>query len=108
MGLFAGRRVEGAGLKEVVSALADAYVWTSMNKALRDQVMSLPADEKLELAMELWDDIHPPGSLRPGEACELSEEQMTEIRRRVAEHERNPDSAKPWEEVRARLWARLK
>ena len=28
-----------------------------MNKALRDQVMSLPAEEKVELAMELWDSI---------------------------------------------------
>ena len=79
-----------------------------MNKALRDQVMSLPADEKLELAMDLWDSIHPPGSARPGETVELTEEQMAEIRRRVEEHRRDPGSAKPWEEVRARLWARLK
>ena len=79
-----------------------------MNKALRDQVMNLPAEEKFELARELWDDIHPPGSARPGEPFEFTDEQMAEIRRRVAEHERNPDSARPWEEVRARLWARLK
>jgi putative addiction module component (TIGR02574 family) len=79
-----------------------------MNKALRDQVMSLPMDEKFELANELWDSIHPPGSARPGDPVELTEEQMAEIRRRVAEHERNPETASPWEEVKARLWARLK
>jgi putative addiction module component (TIGR02574 family) len=79
-----------------------------MNKALRDQVMSLPPDEKLELAMDLWDSLHPPGSARPGEVTEFTEEQMAEIRCRVDEHQRDPDSAAPWEEVRARLWARLK
>jgi putative addiction module component (TIGR02574 family) len=79
-----------------------------MNKALRDQVMNLPMDEKFELASELWDSIHPPGSASPGDPVELTEEQMVEIRRRVAEHERNPETASPWEEVKARLWARLK
>jgi putative addiction module component (TIGR02574 family) len=79
-----------------------------MNKALRDQVMNLPMDEKFELASELWDSIHPPGSARPGDPVELTEGQMVEIRRRVAEHERNPETASPWEEVKARLWARLK
>jgi len=79
-----------------------------MNKALRDQVMGLPYEDKFELAMELWNDIHPPGSARPGEEVELTDEQMGEIRRRVGEHEQDPSSALPWDEVRARLWARLK
>jgi putative addiction module component (TIGR02574 family) len=37
----------------------------------------------------------------------LSEEQIQELERRLAEHKRDPSSALPWEEVRARLRARF-
>jgi putative addiction module component (TIGR02574 family) len=79
-----------------------------MNKPLLDELLRLDAAERLDIAVKLWDSVHPPGSALPGEPAELTDEQMQEIRRRVAEHERNPHSAMPWEEVRARLWARLK
>ena len=80
-----------------------------MNKSLLlDELMQLSPAERLDIAEKLWDSIHPPGSARPGEEVPLTEAQMAEIRRRVAEHERDPSSALPWEEVRARLWARLK
>ena len=80
-----------------------------MNKSLLlDELMQLSPTERLDIAEKLWDSVHPPGSARPDEFVALTAEQMAEIRRRVAEHERDPDSAIPWEEVRARLWARLK
>jgi putative addiction module component (TIGR02574 family) len=80
-----------------------------MNKSLLlDELMQLSPTERLDIAEKLWDSVHPPGSARPGEDVLFTEEQMAEIRRRVAEHERDPSSALPWEEVRARLWARLK
>ena len=80
-----------------------------MNKAvLLDELMQLSPSERLDIAEKLWESVHPPGSALPGEAVVLTEEQMQEIRRRIAEHERDPSSAIPWEEVRARLWARLK
>ena len=80
-----------------------------MNKSLLlDELMQLSPTERLDIADKLWDSVHPPGSARPGEEIAFTEEQMAEIRRRVAEHERDPSSALPWEEVRARLWARLK
>jgi putative addiction module component (TIGR02574 family) len=78
-----------------------------MNKALRDQVMQLPAEERLELIDELWDSVHPPGSLRPGEPFVLTDEQKAELDRRLEEHERHRERAEPWEVVRARLWARF-
>ena len=79
-----------------------------MNKALRDQVMQLPAEERLELIDDLWDSLHPPGSLRPGEPFVLTSEQKAELDRRLEEHERHPERrAEPWEVVRARLWARF-
>jgi len=80
-----------------------------MNKAvLLDELMQLAYDERLEIAERLWDSVHPPGSAWPGEPFVLSAEQKIEIDRRLAEHERDPSTAEPWEEVRARLWSRLK
>ena len=78
-----------------------------MNKVLREQVMQLPAEERLELMDDIWDSLHPPGSLRPGEPFVLTEEQKGELDRRLEEHERHPERAEPWETVRARLWARF-
>jgi putative addiction module component (TIGR02574 family) len=80
-----------------------------MNKSLLlDELMQLSPADRMDIVDQLWDSIHPPGSARPGEFVEFTDEQMAEIRERVAEHQRNPGSALPWEEVRARLRARLK
>jgi putative addiction module component (TIGR02574 family) len=78
-----------------------------MNKAvLLDELMQLSASERLDLTEKLWDSIHPPGSIRPGEPFVLTDEQKAELDRRIEEHKRNPERAQPWEVVRARLWAR--
>jgi putative addiction module component (TIGR02574 family) len=78
-----------------------------MNKAvLLDELMQLSASERLDIAEKLWDSIHPPGSIRPGEPFVLTDEQKAELDRRIEEHKRNPERAQPWEVVRARLWAR--
>jgi putative addiction module component (TIGR02574 family) len=73
-----------------------------MNKALLEELMRLPADERVEIALELWDSVDEK-DLPP-----LTPEQMEEIDRRIAEHERDPSRAIPWEEVRDRLRARFK
>jgi len=79
-----------------------------MNKLLRDQVMQLPPEERLELMDALWESIHPPGSLRPGEPFVLTQELKAELDRRLAEHEADPSTAVPYEDVRDRLWSRRK
>jgi putative addiction module component (TIGR02574 family) len=73
-----------------------------MNKALLDELMQLPANERAEIALELWDSVDE-NDLPP-----LTPEQMDEIDRRIAEHERDPSRAIPWEVVRDRLRARFK
>jgi putative addiction module component (TIGR02574 family) len=75
-----------------------------VNKALLDELLQLSPAERIELAQDLWDSI----PSRSGALPPLTPEQEQEIERRLAEHERNPDRALPWEEVRARLWARHK
>jgi len=72
-----------------------------MNKALRDQVMQLPPEERLELAHDLLESVPDAGN-----DFELTDEQKAEIERRMAEHERDPESAIPWEVVRERLRAK--
>ena len=61
-----------------------------MNKALRDQVMQLPAEERLRLGYDLIERVP-----EADEDFELTDEQKAEIDRRIAEHERDPSSAIP-------------
>lgn len=75
-----------------------------MNRKLLAELLELPPDERLELAEELWDSVMTDqGNLPP-----LTAEQMAEIDRRIAEHERDPSSAVPLEVVMERLRARFK
>ena len=65
-------------------------------------LLRLSVAERLELIEDLWDSIAAdPGSLP------LTAGQEQEIERRLADHERDPSSAIPWEEVRERLRARF-
>jgi putative addiction module component (TIGR02574 family) len=78
-----------------------------MNKPLLDELMQLDPMERLDIAIKLWESVHPPGSALPGEDVVLTDEQMAEIDRRLAEHERNPERARPWREVLARIRAQF-
>jgi putative addiction module component (TIGR02574 family) len=71
--------------------------------ALREELFKLTAAERLELAEELWDSI---AAERENEPFPLTEAQREELERRVRELDENPERARPWEEVRDRLWAR--
>jgi putative addiction module component (TIGR02574 family) len=75
-----------------------------MNKALRDQAMQLSPAERIELAHDLWASVPPDHASLPP----VTEAQLAEAKHRLAEHRADPGSAVPWEEVRARLWSRLK
>jgi putative addiction module component (TIGR02574 family) len=62
----------------------------------------LPVDEQLALVHEIWDHIAASGARRP-----LSESQLQELRRRVAEDDADPDNLIPWEEVKAQALKRI-
>lgn len=63
-------------------------------------LLKLPADERAELAMALWESL----TDRERESeLELSSDQKAELDRRWAEHLANPESAILWEEVRRKL-----
>ena len=64
------------------------------------KLLELPASERADIAMALWD------SLTPAEQeaeFDLTLEQRAELDRRLAEHIADPASAIPWDEVRRKL-----
>ena len=71
-----------------------------MNETLRSDLLKLTPAERIQLAQDLWDSL-------PEESVPLTEEQVRELERRLAEHEANPESAIPWQEARDRLRARF-
>ena len=64
------------------------------------ELLKLPAVDRAELAIALWDSLS--DSEREG-ALELTDEQRAELDHRWTEHVKNPDSAVPWSEVRRKL-----
>jgi putative addiction module component (TIGR02574 family) len=72
-----------------------------MNAPL-DELLKLTVAERIQLAEDLWDSI----AAKP-DALPLTDTQRAEIERRLAEHDRDPESAIPWEEARGRLHQRF-
>ena len=62
----------------------------------------LPVEEQLALVREIWDHIAA-SAARPA----LSEAQLQELRRRVAEDDADPDNLIPWEEVKVQALKRI-
>jgi len=63
-----------------------------------ERIRDLTPAERIELIELLWDSF-----IEDPDSVPVTEEQRVELRRRLAEHERDPDAAKPWSEVRAEL-----
>ena len=61
-------------------------------------LFKLPAEERLQLAEELWESV-----AAEQEQVPVSDEVVRILRERWADYEANPESAIPWEEVRRRL-----
>ena len=67
---------------------------------LRDEVMELSVEERVALADSVWE-----GLLTPEEK-EIQEEWIAEAERRLEAARAGEVKSIPWEEVRARLWAK--
>lgn len=70
-----------------------------MTKTLED-LLKLPPAERAEIAVTLWDSV---AESADANVLPLSAEQRVELDRRQAEHERDPDSAIPWDQALRRL-----
>ncbi|WP_207211560.1 MULTISPECIES: addiction module protein [Rhodoplanes] len=73
-----------------------------MNETLRKQLLELTPEEKIDLAVELWD------SIAQEDFPPIDDELKQELDRRLEEHQKEPSSARSWEEVREWLWSRRK
>jgi putative addiction module component (TIGR02574 family) len=71
--------------------------------SLWDEILKLSPAERIQLVEDIWDSIAADAESVPP----LTDAQIAEIERRIAEHEKNPGRAKSWDEVRARLWSRF-
>lgn len=74
-----------------------------MSSISLSQLLKLPAGERADLAMALWESL----TVEEREAeLELSPEQAAELDRRWTEHLEQPASAIPWDDVRRKLMDR--
>ncbi len=64
---------------------------------LPDEILALPVEDRIQLAMSIWDSVEE-------ESIQLSNEHQQLLEDRLREHEANPDEGESWEVVRARLW----
>jgi len=74
-----------------------------MESTTLSQLLKLPAGDRAELAMALWESL---SDQEREEELVFSDEQAAELDHRWAEHLANPDSAVPWSEVRRKLLGR--
>lgn len=63
-------------------------------------LLKLPAADRVELAMALWDSL---AESDREMAVGLNPEQIAELERRSAEHRADPSTAIPWSEVQRKL-----
>jgi putative addiction module component (TIGR02574 family) len=64
------------------------------------KLLELPATERVDLAMALWDSLSP---TEQEVEFELTPEPRAELDRRLTEHIADSPSAIPWDEVRRKL-----
>ncbi len=69
-----------------------------MNSPLLTEAVKLSVSERIELVAAIWDSLALEINSGP-----LAEEHRSELDRRLADLEANPETGSPWEEVRARL-----
>jgi putative addiction module component (TIGR02574 family) len=74
-----------------------------MEPSTLSQLLKLPAGDRAELAMALWESL---SDTEREQELDLTDEEAGELDRRWAEHLANPDSAVPWSEVRHKLLKR--
>lgn len=71
-------------------------------KPSASEYLQLSVPERLKLVEDIWDSI-----AECPEAVELTPEQRVELDRRLANFRRDPTSGSPWEDVKARIKAKL-
>lgn len=66
------------------------------------RALSLPAEERLQLAGTLWRSVAEEAHAEPG-LLPLSDEERAELDRRLADYEVHPETSVSWDEVKSGL-----
>lgn len=74
-----------------------------MNTQLLQQASVLDIDEQIELVEAIWD-----GIVSRGAAPTLTDEQKTELDRRLADYLANPNDVVSWNDVKAAALAKIR
>ena len=74
-----------------------------MESSTLSQLLKLPAGDRAELAMALWESL---SDTEREQELDLTDEEAAELDRRWTEHLENPASGVPWSEVRRKLLKR--
>jgi putative addiction module component (TIGR02574 family) len=72
------------------------------NQEIREEISKLSVDERIQLVMDIWDDIADED--KPG----LTDEQKADLDERLREMEAGNTKFYTWEEVKARITDRFK
>jgi putative addiction module component (TIGR02574 family) len=69
-----------------------------MSPSQLEAILRLSVEDRIQLVEAIWDSIseHP-------DSLPITDAQREELDRRLAEHRRNPQDARPWSEVRDSL-----
>jgi putative addiction module component (TIGR02574 family) len=70
----------------------------SMSRLATDDLLNLSVSERIQLVEDIWDSI----AMAP-ESLQLSDEQRTELDRRLEAYHNDPAQGMPWDTVRARI-----
>jgi putative addiction module component (TIGR02574 family) len=65
----------------------------------------LPIPERLQLVEDIWDSIAQEANARP-DTLPMTETQLAELDRRIADADAHPEASIPWETVRDELFKR--
>lgn len=71
-----------------------------MAPEVMETLLKLPSSERADLALALWESLD---EADRDATFELTPELVAELERRMAEHDADPSTAIPWEEVRKKL-----
>lgn len=76
---------------------------TSMSASDHSVLTRLPVEERLALVEETWDSIAADSGAVP-----LTDAQRSELEKRIAEDDTNPDDIIPWGQVKASTLSRIR
>jgi len=80
----------------------NGYCSTVMSTLTKADFLNLSVPERIILVEDIWDSVS-----EVPDAVVLTEEQKSELDRRLDAYHKNPSEGSPWSEVRARMRSRV-